>query len=95
LKFTSDNRNNRSADCRLEPQGPPASLTRIPDLYDLLRIGGRLALGLGALRVLGRSGSGAIFGTLHASPLTSVLRIAWLDRFARTQPVHNHHVTRG
>src|SRR6516164_7356860 len=51
---------NRSANCWVEPQGSPASLTRIPDLHDLLRVGGRLALGLGALRLLGCPGGGTL-----------------------------------
>ena len=40
---------NRGADSRVEPEFPPAGLPGIPDAADLLRLGNRLALGLGAL----------------------------------------------
>jgi hypothetical protein len=48
---------NGGADRRIEPKSPSASLARVPDSHDLLRIGDRLALGLGALcRPRGRAG---------------------------------------
>ena len=40
---------NRGADRRIEPKSPSASLARVPDGHDLLRIGDRLALDLGTL----------------------------------------------
>ena len=43
---------NRGADRRIEPQRTAASLASIPDRDDLLRVRDRLALGLGALRLL-------------------------------------------
>jgi hypothetical protein len=45
---------NRSADCRIEHQRPPAGLGSVPDGDDLLSLGNRLALGLGALGSGGR-----------------------------------------
>jgi hypothetical protein len=51
---------NRRADCWIEPQRPAASLSRVPNGDNLLRLRDRLALGLGTLR-LGRSlGGGAL-----------------------------------
>ena len=49
-----------STDCRVEPQGSPTSLTRIPDRDDLLRFGNRLALGFGTLRSFRGKGGGAL-----------------------------------
>ena len=48
------------ANGRIEPQLAPAGLSRVPDSDDLLRIGNRLALGLGALRFLRGSGGGSL-----------------------------------
>ncbi len=55
-----DASSNSGADRRIEPQRSPASLARVPDRHDLLRIGERLALGLGAPGLSRSTCSGAL-----------------------------------
>jgi hypothetical protein len=50
---------DRGPDRRVEPQGASAGLPRVPDGDDLLGLGDRLALGLGALGVSRGSGGRA------------------------------------
>jgi F0F1-type ATP synthase membrane subunit c/vacuolar-type H+-ATPase subunit K len=57
-----------SADRRIEPQGSPARLTRVPDGNDLLSFGGSLALGLCTL------GPGRGLGGSTLAVLSSAVR---------------------
>ena len=48
VSFSTRRLDDSGADSRIEPERSPSGLPRVPDCYDLLRIGDGLALSLGA-----------------------------------------------
>ncbi len=71
---------DRGLDPRIEPKGSSAGLSSIPNFNDLLRFGGGLALGLGALGLFGGALGTGIFitylvpQTLLFIPLADIIR---------------------